>query len=166
MLSRPLPLCTGGPTGARGGAVSGGSSRGPAPAPAGTGTPATGGGGGGGGGGGKKRGRTAAAGAAGGRGGDDDDDSRDSEVTKLCFVDADGGKCVAALPEPKGMPLPLLEPKNGAQLLRKAVGPVLEAVLAHVNKGVELAQQMSLLDMSNKVMGTRQVSIDGTHLHM
>jgi len=43
---------------------------------------------------------------------------------------------------------------------------VLEAVLAHVNKGVELAQQMSLLDMSNKVMGTRQVSIDGTHLHM
>ena len=68
--------------------------------------------------------------------------------------------------EPKGMPLPLLEPKNGAQLLRKAVGPVLEAVLAHVNKGVEPAQQMSLLDMSNKFMGTRQVSIDGTHLHM
>ena len=66
------------------------------------------------------------------------------------------------------MPLPLLKAKNGAADLRRAVGPVLEAVLAHVNKGVAPSQQLSLLEMSNRVVGTRQVSgrhvAGGTHL--
>ena len=66
------------------------------------------------------------------------------------------------------MPLPLLKAKNGAAGLRRAVGPVLEAVLAHVNKNVAPEKQLSLLEMSKAVAGSRQVSgwhaAGGTHL--
>lgn len=66
------------------------------------------------------------------------------------------------------MPLPLLQAKKGAAEMRKAVGPVIEALLGHVNRGVEPKQQMSLLDVAKSVMGSRQVSgwhaAGGTHL--
>ena len=115
------------------GGPSGGSVSGGAPAPANglpaNGTPATGGSSS------KQRGRTAQPppGAAGGGGGGDDDEGVGGgvpEALTLCFVDSEGD-AVPALPEPKGKPLPLLAAKSGAAQMRKAIGPVLDAVLAH-----------------------------------
>ena len=87
-------------------------------------------------------------------GGEDDEGER----LKLCFVDAEG-ETVEALPHPRGKPLPLLAPKNGAAEMRKIVRPVLDAVLHHVNKGVEPAMQMSMMDVTTMVLGSRQVRV-------
>ena len=155
-LTRPLLHVAGGPTG---GAASG--SAAPVNPPRNR-TPATGGGGSGGGGS-KQRGRTVpppppSGAGGGGRGGEGDEgNSSEPEAMKLCFVDAEGD-AVVALPEPKGKPLPLLAAKNGAVQMRKACLPVIEAVLAHVNKGVELARQLSLMELATLLMGSRQVS--------
>lgn len=128
----------------------------PANGPPATETPATGGSSS------KQRGRTAQPppGAAGGGGGGDDDEGGGGGVPKaltLCFVDSEGD-AVPALPEPKGKPLPLLAAKSGAAQMRKAIGPVLDAVLAHLNKDVAQAQQLSLMAMTTHIMGSRQVS--------